>query len=403
MPDALQALPDQLSQLFAEPTSNLTAALILYGIIGLAALILLLLGILYLMATPEDDEQVAEEGAVDAAAAEPGDTPSLPAAEKPARPRRTWSTRTMLMGVLITAAVIVSVWILAGYTTSSSAVCEECHIEQPHIASEAGDDPHAVTRCTACHEPGGQFGRFVTGVPSRFVHYATQYAGSTAQDEYGRVTSSACLSCHESEIGGVTLNEDRGLKMSHAEPLEASAACLDCHAPVQGIVSVHTAGMDPCLICHDSKTASSECQTCHDQATTLAARARTVSLQAVQIPDVKCGGCHDEKKDCDTCHGMRMPHTSVFKAGAHARAGAVNFWFEDGETCGKCHTETRRPCTKCHTTMLGKGHLPNQAFVHQSAPAEACDRCHLRYAPTPTRDFCKDVCHSEIAIQSSPR
>jgi len=404
MPEALQALPGQLSEIFAEPTSNLTAALILYGIIGLAALILLLLGILYLMATPDDEESMAEEGAEQA----PGAAPIAAATQSTApeaRPkvRRVWSWRTFLLVIGTSAAVVLSAWLLAGYTTSSSAVCEECHIEGPHVASEGGDDPHEVVRCVSCHEPGGVFGRYVTSVPSRLLHYATQTAGSTATDEYGRVTSSSCLVCHDSDIAEVTLDEKRGLRMSHVEPLDVSAPCLDCHTPVDGIVSVHNAGMDPCLPCHDAKTASSDCDTCHDKTATAAAWSSSAALAKQQIPNVRCGGCHDEKKECDTCHGMRMPHTREFMASAHARAGAVNFWYDDGDTCVKCHTDTRRPCTKCHTSLLGKGHLPNQSQVHKSAAEDACNRCHLRWAPTPSRDFCKDVCHTDIAIQESPR
>jgi len=404
MPEALQALPGQLSEIFAEPTSNLTAALILYGIIGLAALILLLLGILYLMATPEDEESEAPQGAQEATGIAPEEAGQrTPAPERRPKVRRVWSLRTFLMVFAVSTAIVLAAWLLAGYTTSSSAVCEECHVEGPHVASEAGNDPHEVTRCVSCHEPGGVFGRFVTSVPSRIVHYAAQTVGSSATDEYGRVTSSSCLVCHESDIGEITLDEQRGLRMSHVEPLDAAAPCLDCHTPVDGIVSVHNAGMDPCLQCHDAKTASSECETCHDKTATAAAWASSTDLAKQQIPNVKCGGCHDEQKECDTCHGMRMPHTREFMASAHARAGAVNFWYDGGDTCVKCHTDTRRPCTKCHTTLLGKGHLPTMASQHQSADGNSCNGCHQRFAPTPSRDFCVDMCHSDIAIQESPR
>ncbi|MCG2807300.1 MAG: cytochrome c3 family protein [Coriobacteriia bacterium] len=401
MPDSIRTLPGQLLVLLSDPTSNLTAALILYGIIGLVVLILLLVAIMYLIATPEDDEFDADEAS--ATSASGSEAPVRAPRQRPRRIPRVWTGRSVGIAAAAALAIVLGVWILAGFTTSPSAVCEGCHVESPHLASEEGQDPHASTSCVSCHEPDGPYGRYFSGVPSRLVHFADGAAESLVDHEYGKVTQSACLACHMSDVSQQTLNDKRGLKMSHTEPLKAQAKCLDCHKPIDGVVSIYNAGMNPCLQCHDSKKASSECATCHHKNASAAARARTTSFATVQIPDVKCGGCHDEKKDCDTCHGLRLPHTRVFMASAHARAGAVDFWYNGGRGCAQCHTATRRPCTKCHGPLLGKGHLPSNARDHRGAPAEACDRCHQRWAPNNSRDFCKDVCHSDIAIQGSPR
>jgi hypothetical protein len=203
----------------------------------------------------------------------------------------------------------------------------------------------------------------------------------------------------------VATNETRGLRVSHKEPLAAAATCIDCHTLKAGMVGFHNAGMDPCLRCHDGEQASAECATCHDESAA-AARAHTTSFAAEQISELSCGGCHDEATECDGCHGgVRLPHSIEFKTYAHARAGAVNFWYEGGKTCGKCHTATRRPCQQCHGDMLGKGHggEPWLATGHETATAQACDTCHRQFAYSATRDFCEDVCHTPAAVAASPR
>ena len=75
-----------------------------------------------------------------------------------------------------------------------------------------------------------------------------------------------------------------------------------------------------------------------------------------QIRDVSCSGCHDEERDCDPCHGLRMPHTTEFKLHAHARAAAVDIWYNGGKACGRCHTDSRNPCGRCHSELMGAAH-----------------------------------------------
>jgi hypothetical protein len=98
-----------------------------------------------------------------------------------------------------------------------------------------------------------------------------------------------------------------------------------------------------------------------------------------------------------------MPHTTGFMSGGHARAAAVDIWYNGGKTCRKCHTTTRRPCTQCHTSLMGKAHGTGMATSHRRAAPSACNTCHQQWAPIATRDFCKDVCHSPAAIAASPR
>lgn len=398
--EALGRIPDQLFTLLTDPTSNLTAALLLYGLIGLMLLILLVLGVLLVMSMPEDeDERPVGDSTTPAADADAGPGIGSDGASAPAvasRPRR-WG-----MTLAVAASVIALVWVATGYSTSQSAVCTGCHLEGAHTAIDV-DNPHEAVQCVACHEPGGVAMRYAGEVPVRLLHFVDGFMAIEGAQRYGDVTHSACYSCHEDDIADTTLNAERGIKVSHTEPLEAAATCLDCHVPQAGVVGTHNAGMKQCLRCHDSQTASSECATCHDRTAAAAARSRSTEFAAVQVKEVRCGGCHNEKRECDSCHGVRMPHTRQFMMYDHARAGAVDFWFNNGETCGQCHTENRRPCQKCHGGLLGRGHGTGLAQTHQSGTNNGCSGCHQKWAFTRDRDFCTDLCHTESARSHSPR
>jgi len=396
VPEQLSELPSYLIYILLNPTFNLKAALLLYGILGVLLLIILVVGVIIFMRSPEED-RVSES-----------------AAGHPQPPARRVEVRRQPMGtpgrLAIAAAVVVLIgaaWAITGYTTSNPAVCKGCHgAGSEHAKAPEGSDPHGSTSCVSCHEPGGTVGRYLTGVPARLLHFADSQSAAPQPGEYGRVTVVACSSCHEAALVGVATNETRGLKVSHSEPLAASATCVDCHKLSAGVVGAHNAGMAPCLRCHDEKQASAECVTCHEEKAASAARARTTSFADVQIPEVSCGGCHDEKQECDWCHGgVRLPHSLEFQMYAHARAGAVDFWYNGGNTCAPCHNASKRPCQKCHGALLGNAHgtEPWLAGGHKTAPAEACDTCHKTYAYAATRDFCKDLCHTPAAVAASPR
>jgi hypothetical protein len=391
--DRLYQALNSFTRIMISPASNMRVAILLYATLGILLLIILVIGLLFIFAAP------------------PAKGPRAPKAKKTkasgraARTPRPMSPRVRVLFGLATVVVVLVVWVAAGYTTSDPALCKSCHWPTSEHAKAKGKDPHADTDCVACHEPRGAVGRYSVDVPLRMIHLASASAGIGDDSEYGQVTTRACTSCHEDALPGITTNAERGLKMSHEEPLAAAASCLDCHTMRGGIVSVHNAGMRPCLRCHDDNKTSSACTTCHTGQVAEATRARTMSFQNEQIKEVSCSGCHNEKKNCDPCHGIRMPHSAEFMGHAHARAGAVDLWYNRGKACGRCHTASSRPCTRCHTSLLGSAHggTSSMANTHQKAAPKACDSCHSQYAYVTTRDFCKDVCHSKAAIAASPR
>ncbi|MBN2822657.1 MAG: hypothetical protein JXR33_05635 [Coriobacteriia bacterium] len=394
----LSGLWRQIPTLLNDPASNPPAAFLLYGIIAVILLLVVVVALMFLGSRTDEDEPASKAAEVD----EPDSRmmPVRPTAAK--RIPLTAQGRVAVAGISV--AVLLVVWTIAGASTSGAAVCDGCHVSTPHTTVQTGrPDPHEGEVCVSCHEPGGRLGRYFLDVPSRMLHFLDGAMQAGLNADYGRVAQSACISCHGPALEGVGLSEDRGIRMSHAEPLEASAPCLGCHTPEEGVVGSHNAGMAPCLRCHDSQIASAECAECHESSTTAAARARSAVVATRQIRELTCGGCHDEEKECDTCHGLRLPHSRAFVTSAHARAGAVDFWFNDGKACGRCHTAQRNPCQKCHTPFLGTGHPIALAQEHTVAKEAACDSCHQQWEFRRDRDFCEDVCHTAEAIEMSPR
>jgi len=390
--DRLLRVVSTLTRILIAPASNMKVAVLLYAMIAVILLIILVVGMMVIMTAPADKRarQVSRE--------KRGRVRAQPRAATP------MSRKTRLLLGLGIGAGLLSAWMLAGSVTSDPKLCKSCHWPaSQHAKAEKSKDPHARVGCVSCHESGGVVRRFVTGVPLRLHHLAIVSSGEGTGSEYGQVTARACTSCHASALPRTSTNAERGLKVSHAEPLAASATCTDCHTMSDGIVGVHNAGMGPCLRCHDDRRASSACTTCHTGTVTAAARARTASFRGAQIREVKCSGCHDEKRDCDPCHGVRMPHPVEFKARDHARAGAVDLWFNGGKACRRCHTASRHPCQGCHTRLMGTAHGRSMAASHRRAASSACDTCHLQFAQFATRDFCDDVCHSPAAVAGSPR
>jgi hypothetical protein len=123
--------------------------------------------------------------------------------------------------------------------------------------------------------------------------------------------------------------------------------------------------MNNCLNCHDGKTASTTCTTCHttdDPATASTSRISVGGEQLVTDYKSHCYTCHDPAP-CDSCHGIHMPHTVAFKTTSlHAYEGTKALWTGSGK-CSKCHTATHNSCIgTCHHE------LPHHAKLDPTFP-----------------------------------
>ena len=417
MQSALQAIDfsdtwGEILRLVRNPYENITAALLLLGVVVIFVLIIAstvivivqsrtvrqrrarererlseLAELQYLLAVLDQSEAPEQEAV---AVAPP--TPPPPVEDARDRRRRWLLGSAWVLGALMLTALAI------GASTSSDAVCAACHVSTPHaVGAKTQTDPHGDTSCVRCHEGSGVIGSLTIEVPQRMQHFLNGAKEKPQADHYGIVASSACNKCHSVE-SGTTEDEARGVRVSHKEPLEAGAGCLDCHTAANGIVSTITSGMTPCLRCHDGKIASAECGLCHKKDVSYAAASHVrqeelAGRKIISTPD--CGLCHEEKQECDPCHGgVRMPHTQEFKAYGHARKGVEDIWYNSGQACQRCHTPERRPCTQCHG-MAFPAHPPKEwPTLHVADDKTSCEGCHASLAYVPGRDFCA-LCHQK--------
>jgi len=375
MQEALQALDlnalwSELLRLVRDPYSNFIAALLMLAIVVIFLLIVASVVIVFISSRSSKKRNAreleelqyllavldAQEGRVQEEGAAPAAMPEAPRRPSVGERLRAYPWLAMLG---TTSAVLAVMMLALGATTSASTVCAGCHIATPHSTAERGGiaDPHARVDCVACHESSGWLGSMTIEAPGRYLHFVNGLRKSPGASQYGTVVSAPCYRCHGTIAESTTIDEDRGVKMAHKQPLEAGAECRDCHSASTGVVSSLTVGMAPCLRCHDGTDQPATCTTCHTKDVGLATRshanpAEMRGRELIDTPD--CGSCHDQESKCDPCHaGVRMPHTPLFRAYGHAREGVKDLWNNNGQACARCHTAQRRPCTKCHAAMPG--------------------------------------------------
>lgn len=335
----------QIGQLIYSPTTNvLASSLLLLAIITVLAIILVAI-ILVVLARRrgEDGDEVEYAELLETYGDE-----VLDEGEGPSPHTSRFRAFAFLLGL------IVLVWVATGVSTAASAVCTPCHADLPHAKLKDGA-PHAGMSCTRCHEPGSIVSQSTLAVPSRLVHMAEGLRGTAKLSEYGRVDSSSCRSCHENVVKATTENERRGIKVSHKEPVAAGARCIDCHRPNDvGVISGAYGGMNPCMRCHDGVKESNDCTLCHTRDIGYSAVADHMpspltAKDLVPAPKSICYTCHDPKP-CDSCHGMRIPHSKEFIEGGHAYEGVKSIWAGSNGSCTQCHSEERNSCVKsnCH-------------------------------------------------------
>ena len=416
IPD-VSPIVDAVKETFANPTGDITTSV--FVLIGILLLMLMAVSGLLLAGTPkkrrvvkrrryrvvpaasvasdeaDEDSLLIEESEVSADAADE-ESPVAPGPVK-AKERgrfRKGADRVILAvtGAFVVPLLIASALIVGYVATGSDAVCgNTCHAGQKFVHN-AATLKHAS--CAACHETPG-----LAGIPANLVargRMAVGQARGVTSSGPAVVESRSCLRCH-AKILRVTTESSRGIRMSHKEPDASGRVCISCHATT-GHAKRPDYSMSTCLACHGGAKASTECATCHlDDPYDATARTQKseessatlgsglISYPVVAVGDVGCGGCHNEKRDCDSCHGLRLPHSSPFLTGGHARLAA----FEKKASCYKCH-EPDSCTTKCHLNFE-TGHASNWKQAHAEGPRDAVCGCHASRSKR-TTSMCL-LCH----------
>jgi multisubunit Na+/H+ antiporter MnhC subunit len=299
------------------------------------------------------------------------------------------SKRRVVSWGLVVALVVLA--LVVGYAaTGTDAYCMDmCHSPSEAVDTAAEID-HAS--CTSCHEAPGVTA-IVANASSR-TRMAVAYATGTRPGGGALIPSNSCLHCHE-RILDETVETARGIRMSHAEPVEDGMTCTACHA-LTGHSERKTFSMSTCLPCHDGTTASADCEICHSgdpydipaegsEESTQTLGSENVVYPVTFIDEKTCGGCHQQEVSCDPCHGLRMPHTEEFMASGHAPSAA----WERKEMCFRCHEEVGDCVGACHLDF--DAHAPGWKQEHRNAPWDSGCACHQNNSG---REFpmC-DLCH----------
>lgn len=360
----MQDYLDQIADIIANPTSNLVAAALLLAAVTLIVLILILGVLIFLMPARQatgNDEDSAEE---------PARRSQRTRAPQKALPRN------VQIG-LFAGITLITIATAYGVTSTNDYCANTCHVMAPSVTSWNAA-AHSDVSCIRCHE-----GRLVLSIPvataSRLRQLSAELAGRAPASAV--VPSQTCLGCHAGQLKG-SIETSAGIRVSHAEPLEAGLSCDTCHVAVahERETASRSTIMTQCLSCHDGATASAECSTCHvgdPGDSPIYDRIYTTT----ELPRPTCGGCHSEES-CDECHGTRMPHSQAFIDGEHARDAG----FHHKEVCWNCHAKTE--CGACHGDF-DKSHPPNFFQTHKTLSREAtCSTCHRNHEGP----FC-DRCH----------
>lgn len=407
----LQPLLDAVRSTIAVPAADprraallVAVALILFAILALAVLILFTPSRRKVVKVRSYRPDDTDEGVQDSEATASEENPSASTAEAPEAPTES-STIEAVEGAAAGEAAprprkpkpkpksqvalflgAVSVWlapvlllaalVFGYYFTGSDTYCAKtCHANQESVIL-AGRTDHAS--CVACHEPPAGISTIPLNVASRVGMVVSQLRGVAPTSTV--VDSRACLRCHQSAMRNV-VTSSTGIRMSHAETNAAGTVCTSCH-PTAGHSNLRTQSMSTCLVCHDGKKASADCATCHvkqplatvavaSNAATTTLGSGKVTFPLVDLGPPNCAGCHDLKTQCDTCHGVRMPHSDEFIKGGHAVVAA----FDGKQVCQKCHSVTF--CSDCHKSF-DSAHSPTWKVDHQKfAWNEGCS-CHPR-------------------------
>lgn len=357
MTDRFSELLRILGEVVAEPTANLPAALLLLAVLTIILLIFIV-GAAFLLVSPSDEEEEEAEPAVEPSSPDSqgdrrtdvvGDSGSTDTgagrADQEIENVPRVSTRLyVVIGLVLVAAALVVAY--AG--TSTDDYCLRCHsgLDRANSAEATSSLApatlaHRTVPCVACHEADLPLG-LPSNVSARAQHLVARVTGSTGAAT--PVDSQACLQCHGSIGKAVTTDSDRGIRVSHSEPIAAGMTCIGCHKEVGHLAaSQQSSGMSLCIRCHDGTEASSECSVCHLGDVADASPDRLVYSRLDLAPVSDCGGCHAQDT-CDACHGLRMPHSQSFLDGEHAREAG----FDKKVLCWRCHTLT--DCGRCHQT-----------------------------------------------------
>lgn len=341
----------RIKLILGNPQSNPKAALLLLGMVGVLALIIILISFILYSLTREAQKEHTE---------------------------KSFSLKKSIIMLGITGLVFVSLSYAGSIYISRSSLCSQCHIMRSSVTSWKNSE-HKNISCNECHQKKQFFGQLEFSVKrfGELVNYNQN--NKKKQKVTASVTENNCIACHENTIKET--NVFKSIRVAHSH-FAGVFKCSDCHK------SGHERKNNPyqieelCLSCHRSKKKSNKCSFCHARDIGVHVVTPNRDFKKVQYGGLTtCRGCHSISI-CTKCHGIEIPHPQNWKRPEQHAKYAV--FKKKNKICKKCH-DIPAFCQKCHRFP---GHDSKWYIDHQNADKKWCLSCHR------TTDMCA-LCHTQ--------
>ena len=266
--------------------------------------------------------------------------------------------------------------------------------------------PHGGVACVTCHQTPRAWYALPPRLADRtrlLARDVTKHVAGGYPDPVDQRTLSAapmpddvCLQCHDPNRKATS---GFRILIDHAAHAKRNGSCVSCHVRTAHPVETRGAAlslMSACFTCHGTaRTAKApgRCGLCHPTGYELLPSSHKVTAWkqrthgGVARADLRqCEMCHD-KKTCDSCHGLEMPHPMGWAKG---RPGHGDVAARDRAICSRCHTGQPDMCTMCHhdAYVPGKGTWAKQhsadaekrrvGFCMNCHSVTDCVRCHMK-------------------------
>jgi len=299
------------------------------------------------------------------------------------RVRKKLPREEVIKRLSITGGVLAVVMLAIAIGSSQPAFCSRCHSIETHYATWQKSAHKDSTSCLSCHYEPGVFGFLignVHGAQNLLAHFVKG-------DDIPRaiVSNAACLQCHR-DIYSRTITDEREIKVRHKDLLSGGLICTNCHPDVAHSVKANrTFAMNSCVTCHNNKTASSKCSSCHKQDIAYKPDRTLDDWPKVKDVGLTCTGCHKPvtTQRCVNCHGLSLPHAAQFRKHHPMEAETRN------GLCYKCHWQkmTENRMCGCHDPGEIHGNTENWYYGHRAVAKKNgagcnchglsfCARCH---------------------------
>jgi predicted CXXCH cytochrome family protein len=267
-------------------------------------------------------------------------------------------------------------------TTTTVALCVNCHGDKKAADIKGKVHEPAVRDCVKCHDPHtadnkNQLLKSTSGGKDENLCLKCHKMGVDVPEKGSRhaALDMGCETCHVTHKTGERGKREFDFHLTK----DAPALCIDCHDPKDAtIAKAH----------NDQPIAKADCLTCHDPHQSAGKKLARKFTHAVFSDKDSCATCHEAPRDgkvvlnqkdsktlCLSCHDEKSKFIESAKI---QHPGAMG-------DCTDCHNPhaSKSPglpktnpvdiCLGCHSDQAEQG---KKAHVHQPAFEQGCATCH---------------------------